>query len=41
MEDRQVQHIFESNAISAALAPNVAWPGHGPESVSFVVLLKP
>ena len=27
MEDRQVQHIFESNATSAALAPNVAWPG--------------
>ena len=24
MEDRQVQHIFESNATSAALAPNVA-----------------
>ena len=24
MEDRQVQHIFESNVSSAALAPNVA-----------------
>ena len=24
MEDRQVQHIFESNATSAALAPNIA-----------------
>ena len=24
VEDRQVQHIFESNATSAALAPNIA-----------------